>query len=184
MENMKRKHAFLCALILVILAFVGFFAWGGKDAAPEKSIVAEMIEPESESKGNRVLVYIVGAVKEPGVYELPEGSRVYDAVVAAGNVIPYADVESVNMSELLADAAKIYIPLAPEQTNPTAEGMVNINQAAEAELKTLSGIGEKTAEKIIEYRNEHGGFKTKEELKEVPTIGEGKYAKVAGKITL
>lgn len=65
-----------------------------------------------------------------------------------------------------------------------AAGLVNINHASGTELETLPGIGAKTADKIIEYRNEHGGFRSKEELKEVPTIGEGKYAKVSERITL
>lgn len=95
-----------------------------------------------------------------------------------------ADMESVNMAEPVEDAMRVYIPLNPERTTPAAAGLVNINHASGTELETLPGIGAKTADKIIEYRNEHGGFRSKEELKEVPTIGEGKYAKVSERITL
>ena len=101
----------------------------------------------------------------------------YDAVQAAGNVLPYADMEGVNMAEPVEDAMRVYIPLNPERTTPAAAGLVNINHASGTELETLPGIGAKTADKIIEYRNEHGGFRSKEELKEVPTIGEGSTPK-------
>ena len=155
-----------------------------KKRSGEDSVVAEITESGNANEENRVLVYVVGAVKEPGVYELQRGSRVYDAVQAAGNVLPYADMEGVNMAEPVEDAMRVYIPLNPERTTPAAAGLVNINHASGTELETLPGIGAKTADKIIEYRNEHGGFRSKEELKEVPTIGEGKYAKVSERITL
>lgn len=161
------------------------FVWSddGKRSG-EDSVVAEITESGNANEESRVLVYVVGAVKEPGVYELQRGSRVYDVVQAAGNVLPYADMESVNMAEPVEDAMRVYIPLNPERTTPAAAGLVNINHASGTELETLPGIGAKTADKIIEYRNEHGGFRSKEELKEVPTIGEGKYAKVSERITL
>ena len=127
---------------------------------------------------------MVGAVREPGVYELPAGSRLYEAVQKAGDLLPYADLESINLSEKIEDGTKIYIPLNLNQTNIAAAGMVNINTAGEAELITLPGVGPKTADKIITYRREHGEFKSKEELKEVPTIGEEKMKKIAGKIVL
>ena len=167
MGSMNRKQVLLCALAFIIPALVGFFVWSddGKRSG-EDSVVAEITE-----SGN-------------GVYELQRGSRVYDAVQAAGNVLPYADMESVNMAEPVEDAMRVYIPLNPERTTPAAAGLVNINHASGTELETLPGIGAKTADKIIEYRNEHGGFRSKEELKEVPTIGEGKYAKVSERITL
>lgn len=86
-------------------------------------------------------------------------------------------MEGVNMAEPVEDAMRVYIPLNPERTTPAAAGLVNINHASGTELETLPGIGAKTADKIIEYRNEHGGFRSKEELKEVPTIGEGSTPK-------
>ena len=185
MGSMNRKQALLCALAFIIPALVGFFVWSddGKRSG-EDSVVAEITESGNANEESRVLVYVVGAVKEPGVYELQRGSRVYEAVQAAGNVLPYADMEGVNMAEPVEDAMRVYIPLNPERTTPAAAGLVNINHASGTELETLPGIGAKTADKIIEYRNEHGGFRSKEELKEVPPIGEGKYAKVSERITL
>lgn len=172
MRSMNRKQALLCALAFIIPALVGFFVWSddGKRSG-EDSVVAEITESGNANEESRVL-------------ELQRGSRVYDAVQAAGNVLPYADMESVNMAESVEDAMRVYIPLNPERTTPAAAGLVNINHASGTELETLPGIGAKTADKIIEYRNEHGGFRSKEELKEVPTIGEGKYAKVSERITL
>lgn len=102
MGSMNRKQVLLCALAFIIPALVGFFVWSddGKRSG-EDSVVAEITESGNANEESRVLVYVVGAVKEPGVYELQRGSRVYDAVQAAGNVLPYADMESVNMANPL-----------------------------------------------------------------------------------
>ncbi len=188
MEYRNRKYILLCTLIFCVLAVTGVFYFvfrGNPEEAGASSLVAEInMEDHQGRHENSLLVYVVGAVKEPGVYELPAGSRIYDAVKAAGDVIPYADLEAVNMSEKIEDGTKIHIPLNPMQINPGAAGKVNINTAADIELKTLPGVGEKTADRIIQYRNEQGGFKSKEEIKEVPTIGEGKYSKISDHITL
>ena len=119
MGSMNRKQTLLCALAFIIPALVGFFVWSddGKRSG-EDSVVAEITESGNANEESRVLVYVVGAVKEPGVYELQRGSRVYDAVQAAGNVLPYADMESVNMAEPVEDAMRVYIPLNPERTTP------------------------------------------------------------------
>ena len=92
MGSMNRKQALLCALAFIIPALVGFFVWSddGKRSG-EDSVVAEITESGNANEESRVLVYVVGAVKEPGVYELQRGSRVYDAVHAAGNALPYSD---------------------------------------------------------------------------------------------
>lgn len=90
---------------------------------------------------------MVGAVKNPGVYEIPEGSHYYDAVKAAGDVLPYADMTAVNMAEPVTESMKIWIPLDPYMKDPGALGLVNINTAGAKELETLPGIGKVTAEK-------------------------------------
>lgn len=184
MERKHIKYTVLSGLIFLVLFFMYFDFLDMSDRQSISAEIAKQEEMATQEREKRCLVYVVGAVAMPGVYELPEGSRIYDAVKAAGDVLPYADLEEVNMADILRDCEKIYIPLNPEKTSPNAWDKVNINIANKDELRTLPGVGEKTAEKIISYRNDHGRFREKEELKEVPTLGEKKYEKLSSKITL
>lgn len=86
--------------------------------------------------------------------------------------------------EPLSDGMKIHIPLDPEQADARGSGLISINAASAKELEALPGVGKATADKIIRYREEHGRFSSKEELKKVPSIGESRYKKMTDKITL
>ena len=145
----------------------------------------------------RCFVHVDGAVASPGVVELTGADlRVYDAVQAAGGLMPEADTTAVNLAEPLADGAMIHIPTAGEVTegkdvSPAGQAetsgatgtgdatvLVNINSATSEELQTLSGIGEATAAAIIEEREQNGPFVSPEDLMRVSGIGEKKFAKV------
>lgn len=179
----KRRAILLCLCIACVLMGLSFFVLDPLSLREEKAPPpVEVARPLD--KGGTILVYVVGAVKNPGVYEIPEGSHYYDAVKAAGDVLPYADVNGVNMAEPVTESMKIYIPLDPYMKDPGALGLVNINTAGAKELETLPGVGKVTAEKIIAYREEHGWFNSKEDLKHVPSISDGKFKKLADKITL
>lgn len=93
-------------------------------------------------------------------------------------------MNAVNMAEPVTESMKIYVPLDPYQSDRSAKGLVNINTAGQKELETLPGVGKVTAEKIITYREEHGQFSQLEDLKHVPSISDGKFKKLADKITL
>ena len=177
-----RRVQILCLCItavLIVLAYLVLDPFLRAEEPKTPEISAE------ELKGSAtVTVYVVGAVKNPGVYEIPVGSHWYDAVKAAGDVLPYADMTAVNMAEPVKESMKIYIPLDPYQHDPAALGLVNINTAGTKELETLPGVGKVTAEKILSWREEHGHFEAKEDLMKVPSISEGKYKKLADKITL
>jgi len=151
---------------------------------------------ELKSAG-KIKVYICGYVNNPGVYEIDEGSRVADLIKLCGGADEQAALESVNLASVLTDAAMIYIPSAEEIKEgkipaKNADGsiaigggsMVNINTATLEELVTLPGIGQKTAEAIIEYRNNFGLFKSIEELKNVKGIGDKKFEAVKDKISI
>jgi competence protein ComEA len=182
-DEEKRRILWICLFVALVIVGVVFFVWKpfGKEA--EKPLAVTDLQKEKSSKG-KLLVYVVGAVKEPGVYELPEGARLYDAVQAAGDVLPYASMNEVNMAEPLADGTKVYIPLDPDQSDPRGNGLISINRASAKELTALPGVGEVTAEKICNYREEHGLFQRKEDLMKVPSIGEAKYKKLSDRITL
>ncbi len=184
-----------CVLAILFIVVAGLFLldpfhrFGEEETvSPKEKTKTEQAVAGEENKGasyhGGYIVYVTGAVKHPGVYELPAGAHVFDAVKAAGDVIPYADLEAVPMEEEIETHRKIHIPLDPNRMDPSAQGIVNINTADEKELESLPGIGKTTAKKIINYRDENGPFQNKEDLKHVPSIGEGKYSKLADKITL
>lgn len=161
-----------------------------------------------ESEENKIIVHISGEVKNQGIVELEENSRVNDAIEKAGGVTENAYMKDINLAYKLEDGMKIYIPSKEEVENNknvgdvlsgnryynSAENIngssnvnsedneskkkVNINTANKDELDTLPGIGEVTAEKIIEYRNKNGKFASKEEIKEVSGIGDSKYEQI------
>ena len=142
-----------------------------------------------------IQVHICGAVNNPGVYGLPKGSRIYEAVEAAGGFSPGACENYVNLAQILTDASKIMIPTTTEvedgslflqdisgQDNPDGKGLVNINIADVSELCTLPGIGESKAEAIVSYRNKNGQFNSIEQIMEVEGIKSGMYSKIQDKI--
>ena len=133
-------------------------------------------------------VYVCGAVVNPGVYELPKGSRIVAAVEAAGGFLPDAATEAINLAEHLQDGMQIVVPTKEEAEKAKAEaargadGRVNLNTASVAELCTLRGIGEAKAEAILAYRTELGAFSSIEQIKEVTGIGEGLFNQIKSSI--
>jgi competence protein ComEA len=108
--------------------------------------------------------------------KLPAGSRVADAVAAAGGVTPQADLTGINLASAVADGAQVMVPGQQAAGDPAmvADGRVRINQAGPAELEQLPGVGPVLARRIFEYREAHGPFRTIEDLLGVPGVGEGK----------
>lgn len=175
-------HALLVGVLsLSFLGILYYFLAEDSQPEPMPMTAASVASPVEEN----MLVYVAGAVEQPGVYRLPLGSRVKDAVQAAGNLLPYADAEAVNLAAKLRDGEQISVPF---NFNPP-EGQlgiryVNINTANLAELTTLPGVGEATAQKILDYRREHGLFRQLTDLEEVKGIGEGKFKELRRHITI
>ena len=137
-----------------------------------------------------ICVYICGAVHEPGVYELPEGSRVHEALDMAGGMTEEAAAYALNLARIAVDGEQIYVPDAEEIQGQSIlsgsgyEKKVNINTASMEELMTLTGIGEAKAESIIRYREENGGCQSIEDLMEIGGIKEGVFEKIKDDITI
>ena len=159
---------------------------GGREAASEEGGEATAAEPATQT----LCVYVCGEVKSPGVYELPEGSRIVDAVEAAGGMTEAASGTWLNLAEPVSDGQKIEVPSETEASELEKErqeaqsGLVNLNTASAEELMTLTGIGESKAEAILSYREEHGGFEKPEELMEIPGIKEGVFEKIRDQVTV
>lgn len=149
-----------------------------------------------QTKGERlVCIYVCGAVSDPGIYELDEGARLYEAVEAAGGMTEEASADSVNLARAVSDGEQIYIPTLEEtkaqgimpgtySASSDTQEKVNINTASAEELMTLTGIGEAKAESIIRYREENGGFQRIEDLMEISGIKEGVFEKIKDDIII
>ena len=137
-----------------------------------------------------IRVYVCGAVANPGVVEIPQGSRVEDALEAAGGFGAEAGREAVNLADWVSDGQKLYFPKEgeaveePQAQADSASGLVNINTADVAALCTLPGIGESRARDIISYREANGGFGACEDIMKVSGIKTAAYEKIKDKITV
>ncbi len=195
-ENREILMKVAAAGLLVAAAFFVFIFTGEeKESIAEETSVVTETEPQS----TMIMVDIGGEVKNPMVVELAEGSRVEDAIEAAGGVTEDADLIDINRAAFLEDGDKILIPTkldtnGDETTDNTAsgtsnsdskggytsysDGRININTAGSEDLQTLDGVGPVTAEKIIEYRESNGRFETIEDIKNVSGIGEKTFEKL------
>jgi competence protein ComEA len=144
--------------------------------------------------GKPIVVQISGAVPRPGVYALPEGSRVQDVISAAGGFLAEADKESINLARTLDDGERLDIPYtegfspvipteAPAVVEASSE-LININTASSIELESLPGIGPTTAQKIIDYREQNGPFLSIDDIINVSGIGPGTYERIKLLITI
>ena len=140
---------------------------------------------ESADK-DRILVYVCGAVENPGVVALEEDARVVDAIALAGGMTSKADANYVNLAAKVTDGEKLYVPTVSEvvlwEAEASQDSLVNINTADKEMLCTLPGIGESKAEDILAYREANGRFRSKEELMRVPGIKENLFHKISDKI--
>jgi competence protein ComEA len=173
----------LAAVAIAILAVWHLSRGGGPQAAapPPAAIRVE----EADSRAGSVIVHVAGAVREPGVYRMRPEARVDDAVGRAGGATQRADLSQVNLAAKVEDGRQVLVPekvravagptsSAAAPTQP--EVPLNLNTATLEQLDELDGIGPATAQSILDYREEHGGFGSVEELGEVPGIGDVRLA--------
>jgi competence protein ComEA len=142
---------------------------------------------EAESIEQFLYVHIVGEIKTPGMYQLPLGARLVDAVFAAGGLTADADNSSVNLARELSDGEQIVVFKVgeiAEAGDSAAGGLISINRATAEQLEELPGIGPALSSRIIAYRDANGGFKTKEDLLNVSGIGDSIFAGFTDLITL
>ena len=161
--------------------------WMGSEVSEE---VQSVSMTESSTEPIKIYVHICGEVNNPGVYELAEGSRIFEAVEAAGGFTEAAAQASLNLAQVISDEEQIVILTQDEAEEKArlereqAAGIVNLNTASKEQLMTLPGIGESRAEDILRYRQESGGFQAIEEIMNVPGIKESAYLKIKDSITV
>ena len=164
-----------------------------KDSSSEKEMKKE--EKEESPGQDLITVDVKGAVKSPGIYDLPVGSRVNDAVQKAGGLTEEADSKSLNLAQKISDEALVYVPTKGEEaasqqatsgTTPSSskEKKVNLNKASLEELKQVKGLGGKRAQDIIDHREANGKFKSVDELKKVSGIGAKTIEKLKDYVTV
>ena len=207
-EKIKEyKIIVICASLGLVLG--GFFLLNPARQTPTKesnlqtevTTVSKDSTDEKEDKNQKeevveqdlITVDVKGAVKSPGIYDLPVGSRVNDAVQKAGGLIDNADSKSINLAQKISDEALVYVPTKEEAANQesysNATGnkeskKVNLNKASLEELKQVKGLGAKRAQDIIDHRESNGKFKSVDELKKVSGIGAKTIEKLKEYVTV
>ena len=170
--QMKNKSwaEHISLFILIIALFVmAIFMQNNNKASEERKIVG---------------IHIKGEVSAPGYYELEYGSRVKDAILAAGSETKDAELSGINLAMNLSDGEEIVIPKKSDLSTSNNSKLININTADMYKLCKLDGIGESSAASIVDYRAKNGVFKTVNDLKKVKGIGNSKFNAIKDKITV
>ncbi len=201
--------AVVTALVAAGLVFTAWWAWGGDSDAtglpPALQTAAPLVSatpspgsgtpasavPSGSSSGTTVTVDVAGKVRRPGIAVLPAGSRVVDALEAAGGSRPGVDLSSLNLARVLVDGEQVLVGVTPPTGAaagatgvPPVASLVNLNTADQVALESLPEVGPVTAQAIVAYRAEIGGFTSVDQLLDVDGIGEATLAKIAPYVTL
>ena len=178
--NQKRGLLVISALLLIISFFI---VVRGNAQPPEVKMSSPVIVQEVE-----IFVDVAGAVNKPGVFSLSGKSRVIDAIKAAGDSAPGADLSTINLARIVSDGEQIYVDSASTYRSSGSVkknvrvGPINLNRATKSQLDTLDGIGPVIAQRIIDYRKVNGPFLTIDDIQKVSGIGTAKFAQIKSKI--
>ena len=204
-EKIKEyKIIVICASLGMVLGGFFFLKPVAQTPAKESNLQTEVTtvsKDEKEDKNQKeevveqdlITVDVKGAVKLPGIYDLPVGSRINDAVQKAGGLTDNADSKSINLAQRISDEALVYVPTKEEATSQEAHSnasntkenkKVNLNKASLEELKQVKGLGAKRAQDIIDHRESNGKFKSVDELKKVSGIGAKTIEKLKEHVTV
>jgi competence protein ComEA len=171
-------------LVLLLIRHLG----GGASAAPAVTPVQPVAKPKAAAP-KLVVVDVAGAVRRPGLYRLRSGSRIDDAIASAGGATSKAQLDSVNLAAPVADGEQVVVPgrgaagvvaASPPAAGSSPSAPLDLNSATLEQLENLPGIGPVTAQKILDYRQQHGAFHSVVELQGVPGIGPAHMAQLKG----
>jgi competence protein ComEA len=176
----KRGLAIIFALSVGIAGFYFLNSRPGAEIAAVQEIapIVEQVEPA------KLIVNVAGKVTSPGVYQLPSGSRVIDAIQAAGNQLKGVDISDINLARVLVDGEQILVGGSKTISGKSIikkispDNPLDVNRATLAQLDTLPGIGPVTAQRIIDYRNKVGRINAIDELKKISGLGGSKFEEI------
>ena len=187
----RRGLKALAAVTVAVIAIAGLITWY---ARPHPELVdGSALLPSADGVAvteHSLVVAVAGRVRRPGLVELPAGARVADAIEAAGGALPGTDLSFINLARKVTDGELIVVGLTPPagagaDAGPGAPGgLVNLNSATLAQLDTLPGVGPVLAQRIVDYRTKHGGFRTVAELRQVDGVGDARYEQLKSLVTV
>jgi competence protein ComEA len=175
MPELSRSQLLVYGAIAVAVLLVGA-RWirSGGSGSPSEAAVSFAADSSHQGEGTRdVVVHVAGAVERPGVYRLPAGARVTDAVRRAGGFAHGANQDAINLAARLSDGQQVVVPGpgATAGSSPGQTGPISLGSATVEQLDQIEGIGPVTAQKIVEFRDQHGGLSSINQLDQVDGIG-------------
>ena len=182
----QKKGLIAVSLVAITFSVFLFLTTRGSAIAQESPKPVLSISPIQST----ILIHVAGKVKTPGVYPLLQGSRVADAIKAAGGALKGVDTSEINLARVLVDGEQIYVGYVSKlsATNPKSTkkftGTININRATKPEFDSLAGIGPVIAARIVTYRNQNGSFMAIEDLLKVSGVGPKTLEKIRSRLTL
>lgn len=191
----RKKIIIILAVIVAILAIPFVINWHSnmdseieiikaKENIEENDIDNHLEKVTGDDESKKITVFISGEVEEQQVVTLPSGSRLNDAIEICGGLKEDADINRVNLALKLEDEGHYIVPKIGEEipeekmsqgSTSSSSGKININKAGKSELMTITGVGDKTADKIIDYREKNGDFKSIDDIKRIGGIGDKKF---------
>jgi competence protein ComEA len=186
----RRGLRALTVVAILVMAGAAVFAWRSRPHAEPVSPRPPVSVPASSPSPSGVVVAVSGRVQHPGLVRLPSGARVADAIAAAGGVLPDTDLAAVNLARKVVDGELILVGVAAlagggaPASSGAAGGQVNLNTATLAEFDALPGVGPVLAQRIVDYRTKHGGFRSVDELRQVDGVGDARYAELKDLVTV
>jgi competence protein ComEA len=178
------QRRLVAAAALCLVAAVFFLHQRHSATAGAPPLRAGPIAPAAPARPKSIVVDVAGAVERPGLYHLASGSRVADAVERAGGLTRTAERTAVNLAAPVSDGQQVLVPsrgaAAASSAAPGAAGPISLSSATAEQLDTLPGVGPVTAQKIVEYRSQHGPFTSVEALDAIPGIGPARIADLKG----
>lgn len=193
-DTWTRREKILMILLILALMICGMIYFVTRESKQPPPVPSSFTPYQSSVKKEKksssmIVVDLKGEVNRPGIYRLPAGARLYQAIKAAGGLTALAEQKQLNLAQRLQDGSAIYIPRQGEMVSGPVSGQemgeqqkLNVNTATAAELEELDGLGPTRAKAIIKYREEHGPFQKVEDLQNVSGIGEKTLAKFRDQI--
>lgn len=199
--DLRRSELLIYAACAVLVVVLGWRVLARDGASPPAALAPSVSSAApsvsaAPASSRRAVVHVVGAVREPGVYRVAEGTRVEDAIARAGGATGRAELSAINLAAKVADGQQVVVPrrgaaaVAAASASASASGTaassgpVNLNSATAEQLDTLDGVGPSTATKILEYRTAHGGFASVDDLAQIPGIGPKRLESLRQQVTV